>query len=463
MSLETSRLRITGVNLVNSAYELQTERQTTMDNILFIPGIGGPLAELRGLAKWRFLNVPSLSRTMVGTSTFGTGVENILDQSGEINTATQASSGQRAAWGRVPKRGRVNLFERTNELTNAYWGGLNRTVSLGPMFQGNQMFLLRETINNGFHLFARSFTYTIGVEYTFSFVIKSDGRRFIGMGGGNAPWLVSASFDLQLGVVNAGPAAIQDLGDGFYRCSVTHTATATGASNTQIVMRNDSNESSYVGNVNLGYIIGMPQLEISAAATNVQQVVTPFDATEPGLQDCFFLQSDGSDDGYVTQSIDFTSGDKVTIFVALRRLSSAARGTVLELTPSIDSNNGAFHLTAPNAASSTFAFESKGTTLRDAVVTSALSDNARIITAIGDISGDLASIQVDNGTPTTNTGDQGSGNYSNAVLHLFRRGGSSLPANVECFGIGVAEGLVPAQNAARIRSIMSKFAPGVSL
>jgi hypothetical protein len=59
MSLETSRLqvtgvtggplRITGASLVNGAYELataggadyelQTERQTTMDNILFIPGI----------------------------------------------------------------------------------------------------------------------------------------------------------------------------------------------------------------------------------------------------------------------------------------------------------------------------------------------------------------------------------------------------------------------------------------
>jgi hypothetical protein len=39
MSLETSRLRITGVNLVNGAYELQTERQTIMDNILFIPGL----------------------------------------------------------------------------------------------------------------------------------------------------------------------------------------------------------------------------------------------------------------------------------------------------------------------------------------------------------------------------------------------------------------------------------------
>jgi lysophospholipase L1-like esterase len=39
MSLETSRLRITGVNLVNGAYELQTERHVMIDNILFVPGL----------------------------------------------------------------------------------------------------------------------------------------------------------------------------------------------------------------------------------------------------------------------------------------------------------------------------------------------------------------------------------------------------------------------------------------
>jgi hypothetical protein len=39
MTLQTSRLRITGVNLVDGVYELQTERQTIMNNILFIPGI----------------------------------------------------------------------------------------------------------------------------------------------------------------------------------------------------------------------------------------------------------------------------------------------------------------------------------------------------------------------------------------------------------------------------------------
>ena len=41
MSLETSRLRITSVNLGNGAYELQTERQTISSEILFIPGLAG--------------------------------------------------------------------------------------------------------------------------------------------------------------------------------------------------------------------------------------------------------------------------------------------------------------------------------------------------------------------------------------------------------------------------------------
>jgi len=40
MSLQYDRLRFTGVNVVNGAYELQTERQVMLDNVLFIPGIG---------------------------------------------------------------------------------------------------------------------------------------------------------------------------------------------------------------------------------------------------------------------------------------------------------------------------------------------------------------------------------------------------------------------------------------
>jgi hypothetical protein len=42
MSLETSRLRITGSNIVNGVYELETERQTITQPIRFVPGLKKP-------------------------------------------------------------------------------------------------------------------------------------------------------------------------------------------------------------------------------------------------------------------------------------------------------------------------------------------------------------------------------------------------------------------------------------
>jgi hypothetical protein len=208
-----------------------------------------------------------------------------------------------------------------------------------------------------------------------------------------------------------------------------------------------------------GVLIAGDTIETGAAPTAFQKVASPFDITEDNQRDCYGLRFGGINDFY-QRAIDFSGTDKVTLFVAMRRRSDAARGTVLELTSSIDSNNGAFHLTAPNAASATFGFESKGTTLRDAVITQAMG-NPRIITAIGDISGDLTSIQVDNGTPTINTGDQGSGSFSNAVLYLGSREGLSLSLNGDIFGVIAVGGLVPASIAARVRTLLSNTTPTV--
>jgi hypothetical protein len=225
------------------------------------------------------------------------------------------------------------------------------------------------------------------------------------------------------------------------------------------------NGGAYVGNINNAVLIRQPQCEPGTSRTNYQRVgSTAFDITEPGQTNCYYLQPDGTDDGYVTGSnLDLSGTNKVTVFAAVRRLSDAARGTVAELTASIAANNGAFHLTAPNAASATYGFESKGTTLQDAVETSALATAGRIITAVGDISGDLSSIQVDNAAAVTDTSDQGTGNFSSSLLYLFRRGGASLPFNGQCFGLIIAGGLYSAATTARVESILSKYTPGVTL
>jgi hypothetical protein len=139
----------------------------------------------------------------------------------------------------------------------------------------------------------------------------------------------------------------------------------------------------------------------------------------------YYLSYDGVNDSLATASFAWGT-DKATVVAGVRKLSDAARGTLVEHTASIASNNGGFHLTAPNAASATFAFESKGTTLTDAVASGVAAPVTSVLTGIGDIAGDSAIIRLDGSVVDTDTGDQGSGNYASAVNHFGARAGTSL-------------------------------------
>jgi hypothetical protein len=150
------------------------------------------------------------------------------------------------------------------------------------------------------------------------------------------------------------------------------------------------------------------------------------DVTESGKRDCWGLLFDSSDDSLASSAIDFSGTDKMVVMAGVRKNVDTARATVCELTVSIASNNGGFHLTAPNAASDTFAFESKGTSLTDAVATSIAAPATRVLTGIGNIAGDSTSLRVNGAVADTDTGDQGTGNYANAILYIGSRGGSSL-------------------------------------
>jgi len=171
------------------------------------------------------------------------------------------------------------------------------------------------------------------------------------------------------------------------------------------------------------------QFELGSTATPYQRVTTAADVTEAGVQSVFGAMFDGTDDCLQIAGLDLSNTDKVCVIAGVRKLSDAARGSICELTATIASNNGAFNLTAPNAASDTFAFESKGTTLRDAVSSGHTAPITRHVSAIGDIAGDLSMITV-NGVSVDNTGDQGSGNFSNSTLNIGgRNNAASLPFN----------------------------------
>lgn len=147
------------------------------------------------------------------------------------------------------------------------------------------------------------------------------------------------------------------------------------------------------------------------------------------------LLFDGSDDFLVTPTI--TPGtDKVQVFAGVRKLSDAARGTVAELTASAASNNGAWHLAAPNAASATLAFESKGTALTDAIASSGVAAPVTaVVTGIADIGADTNIIRINGTQADSDSGDQGTGNFTAAAVYVGRRGGTTLPFNGRIYSL----------------------------
>jgi len=452
MSLTYQRSRITGAGLVAAQYDLTLERQTIMDNILFIPGIANPVSEINqllfGQGQQGTFIAPSLTPSLISGSTFGTGVETLPDLSPRNNPFSQATPSSRGAWFREPKRGRVNVITPSEDYQNIVWAKTAAGAGSVPTYQGVGSASPVSATSQIWRFQAGGTDSTDRSFIIQTVVVTGDYRGSIFVRNLQAfPVTIWAN-------VTTSETHVLPPGE-WVRVTFTRPAIASSGFRFGAI-------GSSSGAAAFDLEVSGSQCETDTGApTNYQRVTTAFDVTEAGQRDCFGVRFDGTDDWY-ERAIDFSGTDKVTVFVAMRRRSDAARGTVLELTSSIDSNNGAFHLTAPNAASATFGFESKGTTLRDAVITQAMG-NPRIITAIGDISGDLASIQVDNGTPTTNTGDQGSGNYANSTLYLGRRGGSSLSLNGDIFAVIAAGDDYTSATRQRVRTILSRITPTVNL
>lgn len=199
------------------------------------------------------------------------------------------------------------------------------------------------------------------------------------------------------------------------------------ASSTSITIKRTSSACDYqISNISVREIAGNHAYQTSLASRATLQLVSG----------CYGLLYDGTDDFYVTPSIDFTGTDKVTLWAGVRKLSDAAQGIVCELSASSASNNGTFALYAPQAAAANLGWRSKGTAAADVTTSSTITAPAtRVMTGIGNIGGDSSILRL-NGTaePAVAT-DQGTGNYGNYPLYIGRRGGTSLPFNGYDFGI----------------------------
>lgn len=155
-----------------------------------------------------------------------------------------------------------------------------------------------------------------------------------------------------------------------------------------------------------------------------------------------YLAFDGVDDSLLTNSVDFSATDKMTVWAGVRKLSDAGDGIVAELSANVSTNDGSFYLAAPESSSSlAYAFLGRGNTpigivqRASVALTSYPAPITNVVTSTGDIVGDLNTIRINGVTGASGTGDQGAGNYGNYPLYIGRRNNATLPLNGNLYSL----------------------------
>jgi hypothetical protein len=364
-------------------------------------------------------------------------LDNVTFQLLPGNHATQATSASRPVLS-----ARVNLLTKTEQFDDVAWNKLNVTVSAIPVTAPDNTTTadeLNEGAATGNHYLSCATSPVSGSTYVASVYAKAGTASFLQVLYDGITGLSDfCNFDLVNGTVGTGTGGqITAVGNGWYRCSVTGTSDATGNGLFFCVASSASAPrlgGSFTGTSKTLYIWGA-DLRVTNDGVNLpvyQRVNTSTDYDATGFP--YYLSFDGSDDSMATNTI--TPGiDKAQVFAGVRKLSDAAQGVVAEMSATIASNNGTFLLAAPDDASATFAFDSKGTTQVDAIASSLTAPLTRVVTGIGDISGDTAIIRINGVQADQETSDQGTGNYLAYPLYIGRRNNATLPLSGRIYSL----------------------------
>jgi hypothetical protein len=245
----------------------------------------------------------------------------------------------------------------------------------------------------------------------------------------------SAYFDLQNGTSNGTAGfnrTITPVGNGWYRCTVS------GAFISTLIGFQPNLAGSGLTPAAAGdgiYIWGASLVPANQSTLPYQRVNTSTDYATTGFLP--YLKFDGVDDSLSTNSINFTSTDKMSVFAGVRKLSDAAVGQLVELGANVSVNSGTFSM--PNSDGGlTWVAAVKGLgTVTSATATGITAPITTVNTSLMDLSlatGDVR-LRINGTQAAASTTDTGGGNFSNYPLYIGRRNNASFPFNGQMYSM----------------------------
>jgi hypothetical protein len=324
------------------------------------------------------------------------------------NHATQATAAQRPTYGIEPITGRRNFILYSNIFSNAAWVKTSATLTPNATtdpFGGNNAWRFQTSGAGNIKQFTSELPYATNVRQ--SIYVRSNTGS-------------SQTFALRQ----------------YWNNPISLTATTTWQRFDVVSTENFTEGGVFIEGTNLDLHIFGAQLNTGTSPSTYQETTTRFNVTEAGVVSKSYLFFDGVDDGMVTGTI--TPGvDKVQVFAGIRKLSDATLGMIVEYSAAVDTNNGTFFLAGSRSGGGApnYGFRNKGTVLQDADGTGYVAPITNVLGALGDISGDLATLRVNAIQVTQTTGDQGTGNFLSYPLYIGRRGGTVLPYNGNIYSL----------------------------
>ena len=232
---------------------------------------------------------------------FGLGVNRLGRLNSSIQTFTPASlfnNGEAGVWYDPSAASgsldwRKNLLEYTESFDNSYWSKENTSIgsnqTAAPDGTNTADKIKEVNTTDTFHFVTRALVSSAGVK-TFSAYFKADERSFAGLtlrvNSGSDRLAVlfnltngTVSDTITLGSPTQTSSSIQDVGNGWYRCSVS-AYHSTGSVLSLISPHNDGTSGNinmtYAGTVGYGVYIWGSQLEEASTASSYQPILSTF-------------------------------------------------------------------------------------------------------------------------------------------------------------------------------------------